>query len=181
LDSYNYCKALDILTALSADERRLLADRIRERLNQLSRNNGDAGVNDFENCPHCGWNDIVRWGRSHKLPRYRCQSCKRTFNMLTNTRLARLRHRERWLTFAGTMCEKRSIRNSANACGIHSTTAHRWFHRFRECAPLEKAKMISTIILSTSSEPLQAALFDELPEAMGWWGDLLPVLLALLK
>ncbi|HYA20007.1 MAG TPA: hypothetical protein VEG25_05115 [Burkholderiales bacterium] len=41
--------------------------------------------------------------------------------------------------------------------------------------------MISTIIMSASSESLQAAAFDELPEVMSWWNDLLPALLTLLK
>jgi len=181
LNSYNLYRTVTILTGLSPEDRLQLADRIREQLNQIILGNGQNKINDFKNCPHCGCNAIVHWGQSHRLPRYRCQSCKRTFNLLTNTRLSRLRYRERWLTFAGTMCEKQSIRKSATACRIHSTTAHRWFHRFRGCAPLEKARMISTIIMSASSESLQAAAFDELPEVMSWWNDLLPALLTLLK
>lgn len=178
MDSYNFCRVANILTALSPDERRLLADRLQEQLNQLTLSKGRAGLDDVKICPHCSCDDIGRWGQSCKLPRYRCQSCKRTFNILTNTSLSRLRHRERWLTFAGTMCEKRSIRDSAKACGVHSTTAQRWHHRFRDCAPLEKARMISTIVLSTSNEHLRIGVFDEIPEAMGWWNDLLPLLLS---
>lgn len=178
MDSYNFCGVVNILTALSPEERRLLADQLQEQLNQFTQNNGHGGVKDVKVCPHCGCNDIGHWGRSHKLPRYRCQSCKRTFNLLTNTSLSRLRHRERWLTFLGTMYEKRSIRKSAKACGVHSTTAHRWLHRFRDCAPLEKARMISTIILTNSSESLQTGVFDEIPEALGSWSDMLPLLLS---
>ncbi len=178
MDSHNFSRVANILTTLSPEERKLLADRLQEQLNQLTLNKGRAGLNDANICPRCGCNDIGRWGQSCKLPRYRCHNCKRTFNILTNTHLSRLRHRERWLTFAGTMCEKRSIRNSARACGVNSTTAHRWLHRFRDCAPQEKARMISTIILSTANEHLPIGVFDEIPEAMSWWNDLLPLLLS---
>ncbi len=178
MDPYNFCSAVNILTALTPEDRRLLADRMQEQLDQLTLRKRRAGLDDVKICPHCGCNDIGHWGQSRKLPRYRCQSCKRTFNILTNTSLSRLRHRERWLTFAGTMCEKRSLRNSAKACGVHSTTAHRWFHRFKDCTPLVKARMISAIVLGTSSENLLNGEPNESPKATGWWGDLLPLLLS---
>ena len=42
-------------------------------------------------CAHCGAAEIVGWGRSHGLPRYRCKACGRTFNAATGTGMARLR------------------------------------------------------------------------------------------
>lgn len=178
MNFYNSGRVASILIALSPEERRLLADRLQEQLNQFALNNGRAEQRHVNICPHCSGNDIGRWGQSHKLPRYRCQNCKRTFNLLTNTTLSHLRYRERWLTFVGTMCEKRSIRNSAKACGVHSTTAHRWLHRFKDCAPLVKAKMISAILLSISSQAYRTGVYEEIPDAVGWWSDLLPLLLS---
>ena len=36
-----------------------------------------------QGCPHCAGREIVGWGRSHGLLRFRCKSCGRTFNTLT--------------------------------------------------------------------------------------------------
>jgi transposase-like protein len=41
-------------------------------------------------CPRCQSHDVDPWGPYHYRPgctRYRCQSCQRTFNALTNTLL----------------------------------------------------------------------------------------------
>ncbi len=43
------------------------------------------------------------------LQRYRCCGCGRTFNALTGTPLARLRHRERWLPGLDGMLEGKSV------------------------------------------------------------------------
>ena len=47
-------------------------------------------------CPHCASRDLQRWGRVSDLPRYRCRACRRTFNGLTGTPMARLRKKDRW-------------------------------------------------------------------------------------
>ena len=47
-------------------------------------------------CPHCDANDVRPWGQASGLPRSRCGACRRTFNALTGTSLARLRHKDRW-------------------------------------------------------------------------------------
>ncbi len=42
-------------------------------------------------CPHCGTVHVVRNGTAHGLQRYKCRVCRKTFNALTGTPLARLR------------------------------------------------------------------------------------------
>ena len=81
-------------------------------------------------CPACGGERIGSWGRAHGLARYRCRDCHRTFNALTGTPLARLRHREAWLGFGVALQEGQSTRRSAAACGVARSTAFRWRHRF---------------------------------------------------
>ena len=44
-------------------------------------------------CPHFAGREIVGWGRSDGLLRFRCKSCGRTFNALTRTPMAHLRRR----------------------------------------------------------------------------------------
>src|SRR4051812_3806698 len=50
-------------------------------------------------CPHCGAERLQRWGDASGLRRYRCQACRKTFNALTGTSLARLRKKACWLRY----------------------------------------------------------------------------------
>src|ERR687884_40394 len=50
-------------------------------------------------CPHCGAERLQRWGYASGLRRYRCQACRRTFNALTGTSLARLRKKACWVRY----------------------------------------------------------------------------------
>jgi transposase-like protein len=90
-------------------------------------------------CPKCGHDEIARWGSASGLQRYRCAACKATFNALTGTPLARLRHKDKWLDYAQQMAEGKSVRKSAKACDVHRNTAFRWRHRFLTLPDQQKA------------------------------------------
>ena len=124
-------------------------------------------------CPHCRSVDVAHWGAAHGFPRYRCGSCRRTFNILTKTPLARLRNKERWPTFVGTMIERRSIRGSAAACEVSVTTSSRWRKRFMECSSAQRAKIIGEVIAAFSN----ASALTAVPEN-AWAKELLPVVLS---
>lgn len=96
-------------------------------------------------CPKCGHHDIARWGSASKLQRYRCCSCRATFNALTGTPLARLRHKEKWLEYSQQLAEGHSVRRSAKACGVHRNTTFRWRHRFLTLPNGQKAKSLAGI------------------------------------
>ena len=81
-------------------------------------------------CPHCHHEPCGRWGNAHGLPRYHCSACGKTFNALTGTPLAHLRHRECWKEYASSMITGETIRAAAHRCGIHKNTSFRWRHRF---------------------------------------------------
>lgn len=81
-------------------------------------------------CPHCDSREVVRWGQSDALPRYRCKACRRTFNALTKTPLAHLRMKEKWDTQAQALIDGISIAKAAARCGVDYKTAFRWRHRF---------------------------------------------------
>ena len=74
-----------------------------------------------QGCPHCAGREIVGWGRSDGLLRFRCKSCGRTFNALTKTPMAHLRKKERWLDHAQAMIEGMSLAKTAKLCGVHPT------------------------------------------------------------
>ena len=58
---------------------------------------GTAGVERVaaQGCPHCAGREIVGWGRSDGLLRFRCKSCGRTFNALDQERRWRICARRR--------------------------------------------------------------------------------------
>ncbi len=86
-------------------------------------------------CPHCDAKDVRPWGRAHGLARYRCADCHRTFNALSGTTLARLRHKDRWSDQARALMTGESVAKAASRCGVAYTTAFRWRHRFRDVHP----------------------------------------------
>lgn len=81
-------------------------------------------------CPKCQCHRLVRNGQADGVQRYRCRGCGVTFNTLTGTPLARLRHRAKWLLQAEAMDAGLSVRKAAARMGVHRTTAFRWRHRF---------------------------------------------------
>lgn len=74
-------------------------------------------------CPHCNSTSYVKWGRQSDLQRYKCKKCTKTFNSLTNTPLANLRRKGHWLDYSKCLIEGKTIRKSANICGISKTTS----------------------------------------------------------
>ena len=81
-------------------------------------------------CPYCGTGSGVKRGSANGLRRYRCIACGKSFNALTGTPLARLRHKERWLDFALSLNEGDTVRASAGRCDVAVGTAFRWRHCF---------------------------------------------------
>jgi transposase-like protein len=93
-------------------------------------------------CPHCGAAHIRRYGKEHGLQRYRCVACGRTFNALTGTPLARLRKKECWASFAGSLQQSHSVREAARQAGVAKNTSFRWRHRFLQ---LDKSRLKQTL------------------------------------
>jgi transposase-like protein len=81
-------------------------------------------------CPHCGTGGAVKRGSANGLQRYQCKACSKSFNALTGTPLARLRHKERWLEFSQALKEGDTVRASAGRCAVAVGTAFRWRQRF---------------------------------------------------
>jgi transposase-like protein len=130
-------------------------------------------------CPHCLSDRTVRWGAACGVPRFRCNSCKHTFNMLTNTPLARLRYKKRWLTYVGTMVERKSVRKSAAACEVSATTSFRWHQRFLDCSADQRVKILSAIASTYSSAPALTGLSENASATeLSWCRELLPVILS---
>ena len=102
----------------SSDDEQVVVELLEERLGASPA------------CVHCGQERCQRWGFSHGLQRWRCRSCRRSFNALTGTPLARLRKKSEWLAFADTLSEGLSVEAAAGRCGVARSTSFRWRHRF---------------------------------------------------
>jgi transposase-like protein len=81
-------------------------------------------------CPGCRSGAFYRHGQAHGLQRYRCIDCSKTFNSLTGTPLARLRHKGKWLEYLRCLLVATTVRRAAVAVGVHKNTSFRWRHRF---------------------------------------------------
>ena len=77
----------------------------------------ESSLDEKKYCPHCGEEKYTKHGIAHGLQRYHCSACKKTFNTLTGTPLARLRHKENWLEYLGTICHSQTIRAAAKQVG----------------------------------------------------------------
>ncbi len=81
-------------------------------------------------CPRCHCHERHRHGRANGLQRYRCRACGRTYNCLSGTPLARLRHKGKWLDYCDSMLDPgATVRRSAGRVGVHKNTSFRWRHR----------------------------------------------------
>jgi transposase-like protein len=141
-------------------------------------------------CPHCDANEVRRWGQASGLPRYRCCDCRRTFNALTGTALARLRHKDRWAQQAQALMSGESLTQAATRCGVAATTAFRWRHRFLAAPTLDQPTRLSgiveadeTFILESfkgrrSALPRAARKRGGKPQKTGLSAEQIPVLIA---
>src|SRR3954454_3266497 len=107
-------------------------------------------------CPPCDANAVRPWGQASGLPRYRCCDCRRTFNALTGTSLARLRHKDRWAQQAQALMSGESLTQAATRCGVAATTAFRWRHRFLAAPTLDQPMRLRAMVEADETFILEA-------------------------
>ena len=127
----DFRKISNALKELTPHQRQVLMDRLQPAAQaSASYQLVETRITGKPVCPHCAHEQVSRWGFANGLQRYRCNACRATFNALTDTPLAGLRHKAKWIDYAKQLVEGTSIRKSAAAVGIHPNTAFRWRHRF---------------------------------------------------
>jgi transposase-like protein len=107
-------------------------------------------------CPHCGGTRAHRCGQASGLQRFRCLRCRRSYNALTGTPLARLRKKGAWLAYLECVLASRTVRDAAAVTGVHRTTSFRWRHRFVPGAARDRAKLLSTIVEADETYRLES-------------------------
>jgi len=137
-------KWVRLVGCLSREERRAL------RAEMAALDAVDAGLQAIEaqapqRCPHCAATHVVRNGHSNGLQRYRCHDCRKSFNALTGTALARLHQRGKWLNQSAALAEGRTLRQVARQLNIALSAAHRWRHRFLRQPGMERVAALRGI------------------------------------
>ena len=135
-----------LLTRLTPSQKKKLAGELNT---QASREEGiqliESRVGEAVKCPHCSHGEVMKYGFVDDLQRYKCKSCRKSFNALTGTPLARLRDKNKLLAYAETMKNGLSLRKAAKECGIHLDRAFRWRHKFLSLPEKQQAKILSGI------------------------------------
>jgi transposase-like protein len=107
-------------------------------------------------CPQCGNARCYRSGHANGLQRYRCLACGRSFNALTGTPLARLRHREKWLPYLQCLIESRTVRAAADRVAVAKSTSFRWRHRFVAAVRREQPPRLTGIVEADETYVLES-------------------------
>jgi transposase-like protein len=105
----------------------------------------EAASADNRHCPHCRGTSLYRHGAANGLQRFRCRACGRTFNCLTGTPLARLRHKAKWLDYLDCMLDSRTVRKAAAKVAIAKNTSMRWRHRFLSATKADRPACLNGI------------------------------------
>lgn len=81
-------------------------------------------------CPHCGHNEVSRYGKFNNSQRYICKSCGRTFIDFTRSpKYNSKKDVKKWLQYAKCIINGYSIRKCADIVGISIPTSFFWRHK----------------------------------------------------
>ena len=130
MDHNQFQEVLDSLGQLSPEQRHKLGEALK---NESDLNNPLDIINDRAKkshiCPYCQSTKAWRWGFKSGVQRFRCKDCRRTYNALSGTPLARLKRRDAWIAYSEAMIEGQSIRKAAKIAQVNKKTSFRWRHR----------------------------------------------------
>ncbi len=131
MDTNEFDRLLGVIVQLPWRQR----NKLRDWLSQLPAADEAADIVEARSpnvsrCPHCQGTKLYRHGQANGLQRFRCTSCRKTFNALTKTPLAHLRLKGKWIGFLECMLRTYTVRAAAKEIGAHRNTTFRWRHRF---------------------------------------------------
>lgn len=129
---------------------RLVAEAASARVADVALARRTEAVKADRTCPHCGTGGAYLHGKDmNDRQRFRCRAteCRRTFNILTGTPMARARKPEKWGRYLGCMTDHLSVRRIMETqIGVNHVTAWRWRHRFLKAASNDNAAVLSGVI-----------------------------------
>lgn len=144
--SDQFKRLLKNLGALTGKQLDTLQQRVEARKLQVNATQAVETARAVFCCPHCGGERVVHNGHNRGLQRYRCTTCKRTFNAATGTLLSRLHNKELFLRQAECMAQSQSVRATARELEVSPSTAFRWRHRFLETVVAHQPKAVPGLL-----------------------------------
>lgn len=120
-----------ILNNLDRDEKVELAQLLHRELNvpDLNLVSGDIGKDRAARCPHCEGTDIYGHGPYKGRRRYKCKTCRKTFNDFTGTAVDGMKKLEQFQEYLLMVLESVTIRKAAKRIGVNVKTIFDWRHK----------------------------------------------------
>jgi len=84
---------------------------------------------DIFTCPHCRSEKVIGYGNYKGRKRYKCKTCKKTFNDLTGTSVSHIHKKEEWNLYMKCLAANLSLREAAKQVGISFRTSFMWRHK----------------------------------------------------
>ena len=162
---------MDLLDPVQKQQVQIFLSEITETA--VSLETMEARLAEHRQCPHCNTPGAVSRGTPRGLRRYRCKSCKKTFNAATDTILQGIKRKGKWLMFRESLADGLSIRATARRCSISIRTAFRWHRRLLDLKKQSFLKSENTekigeyVIPVSEPETLSETLSETSPETTG--------------
>jgi transposase-like protein len=132
----NLSQILEAIHLLSKNEQEQLVKRINENLEDSPNSLAhliEVRQNHQEKekftCPHCKGEEVVGHGNYMGRKRYKCKTCRKTFNDLTGTSIACIHKKEEWKAYLKCIANNLTLRESAKQVGISFRTSFLWRHK----------------------------------------------------
>lgn len=97
-------------------------------------------------CPQCKSHDVVGYGKYREVKRYRCKSCKKTFNSLTGSVASCLHKKNLLKQYIYFMLKGYSLRKIASSMDICLKTAFDWRHKLLNNLSSDKDNGLSGVV-----------------------------------
>lgn len=101
-----------------------------------------------ERCPHCGYLDVIKWGRQCGHQRYKCKNCGALFTF----RRKDISKANRFIWFEWWILRKQTIRQISELSGHSERQLYRWFDEYLEHYPtweIQRRERVNLLIDGT--------------------------------
>lgn len=127
----NIAKILQEIKELSLENFLLLEEKFGKEAKFRQEEIHKEATNNVSVCPHCGSNQIIKWGKAKEKQRYQCKKCQSTFSTTTGTVIHWLKKPEEFLKFCVSMFtdEFKPLSEQSINSDISVSTAFEWRHK----------------------------------------------------
>ncbi len=99
-------------------------------------------------CPYCNSDKIIGHGKYRGRQRYKCKSCRKTFNDISCSPMAGTHHPNKWGKYIQYISRGTTLPKIAKELGIHISTAFYWRHKLLNSLRTLEIEQLSGIIES---------------------------------